>query len=122
MRSPRVVIATSPADPLARHTNIVHPSIKQHEKEDEKHSDTEISKLELLDQRQKRKELANDLKLNLKQPYQLLKQDDDYLQMRQGIHPEFYSLWSSAFQSYLKGDWPMAILGFKRILVDINFT
>lgn len=70
-----------------------------------------------LEQREKSKNLAADLKTGIVKTYRLLEDDDDFKQMRAPYTNKFYETWSIGFKSYIDGDWIKAKKHFEITLV-----
>ena len=71
-----------------------------------------------IEAREKRRQLAVDLRRRLKLSHQLLMNDEDFLAMRRKYKHEFFTEWQTGFAHYIKGDWPQALVHFENTLVD----
>lgn len=77
-----------------------------------------------IEAREKRRQLAVDLRRRLKLSHQLLMNDEDFLAMRRKYKHEFFTQWQAGFTHYIKGEWSEALAHFEGTLVrpaDQNF-
>lgn len=71
-----------------------------------------------IEAREKRRQLAVDLRRRLKLSHQLLMNDEDFLTMRRKYKHEFFTEWQTGFAHYIKGDWTQALIHFENTLVE----
>ena len=70
-----------------------------------------------IEQRQHRKDLGECLKRRIKQPYELLVNNADFLFMRRSYSKRFFEVWKIGFEAYVGGKWDIAKKTFQQTLV-----
>ena len=73
-----------------------------------------------MEQREKSKNLAADLRAGIVKTHRLLEDDDDFRQMRSVYTKQFFETWNLGFSCYIAGDWKKARTHFELTLVGKN--
>lgn len=70
-----------------------------------------------LDDKEKRRDLYENICKQFKSTYQILDYDEDFKQMRQAYKKEFFDRWTTGFSHYIKGEWDIALSIFSETKV-----